>query len=610
MAQQNTIRELLTVVKLVAESKEGLRGLKMTESNVRAHMQRLKDMDKARSENLARVADKDKATHKKATSDLIRETDRQKRAAAQAAARAVTAARREADRVIALKQKVVAALERNEKRAVAAHRKAGFDKNRRTRKDHLKRIQIIMASARREEKAILSSLRRRARLQRAHRTRQIREERNFRKNILRLALGVGLPTTAGVGLAGMFVHDRILRGTADAADEAAITADRISFTTDQVQELKFASDIAGTKWGEVVTALRRMGDNAEDATRGAGMATVAFQEMGISVGELNGPLSDSMALLERIVKEFEGKSGRKLQGLSAQIFGRAGGKSLPLLNLGLDMITKLRKEADELGIVIGVGLTRSSQKFNDTVFRIQGAIAGIRNDIAKDLLPLVNEVAEAILAWWKANRKLIKQGTHKVFKAMAKGLGLVVKAFDRLDRIVRQVNVDGWAGEFEAAALWAGRLIVVMGAAAAVAAFAAWAAFFKFITNPLFLAKMARFAALSIAAAAPWILFAAAITGAALIFEDLMGQLRGEQGLLTGLFVGHGPSRQAVNNAQTRSTFGPGGPFPGLNQQSTGSRNAPPAGAQLTVNVNAQPGERAQDVANRTSRHLWNFGGR
>jgi hypothetical protein len=397
--------------------------------------------------------------------------------------------------------------------------------NRRLRKHHLRKIRELTRSLKQEEREEIKSARRRENFQKQHRKR-MRKLSGLRGFVMG-----AVPSILGISMAGGFIFDRIFKGAADAADEAAILADRIGTTTDQAQRLVFVSDIAGTKVNEVATAMRRMGDNAQDAMRGKGMAVEALTRMGIMPRIQSGELKDQQKLLEAIIEEREKFSVFERQNLDAQIFGRGGAKIAPLLNLGIQSFREIAKEADIYGVVISENLTRSSQKFNDEIVRMKGVLAGVRNEIAEATIPAFTNVLEALREWFALNRKLIVDALMPFVRFLGNTLpALFVTVFERVDRAVNQFTDWGTVLKWLTGTMAAfGAALVTLGGLIAASAFMA--------ALPVIITGLKAIGALLMAFTVPVLKIVAAVSVLLLVFDDFLTFLRGGESVLEGILM-------------------------------------------------------------------------
>jgi len=418
------VRELITVVKLVADTRRGLRDIKQTTAAVSDYMKQLKAASDAQ-EKFEKFFKRDPKGLK-----------RLRKAIRDAASDRAAAAKKRT----ALRKRVLAALARSEAkeraRAEAARHKGVMDEIkalRKRRQEALKNLRGMVRDNQRAQQTMLADTRRRLRRERREFSQNARHARN------RL-LPTGLVGTYGARAAGQFVLDRFIKDTAEAADDAAVLARQIGFTADATQEIAFAGELAGVKVGELKTALRRMGDNAGDAVHGRGMAVQAFKDLEISVDDLNGKLHDNDALLMEITKRLEGLSERKIGNIMAQIFGRAGAKSAPLVAGGLAQFQRFRQLARDTGAVIDESLTQASMRLIDQWILVKMALFGIRNDLAKHLIPLLTDMSSRMFDWWMMNRKIIIQKMDKWIQWLVSAFEMLWEMLDRIDRFVNQVS--------------------------------------------------------------------------------------------------------------------------------------------------------------------------
>tara|TARA_X000001388_G_C2229713_1_gene122649 strand:- start:895 stop:2535 length:1641 start_codon:yes stop_codon:yes gene_type:complete len=236
------------------------------------------------------------------------------------------------------------------------------------------------------------------------------------------------------GAASMF--QSIITETANAGDAAAISADQVSMSAEAWQEYAHAADIAGVPIGRLRTALRRMGDNAVDAQKGAGQATDALVEL---FGTMDKVPKDQDKLFVQIMTHLHemGDSAEAMQrkgGLLAQIFGRAGALSMPLIRLGPKAFAQLRQEARDLGIVLSDDVTRATQKFNDELIRVRRSWEGIRNTIGARLLPQITRIVTGLQLWVREQRTLIEAGLEPWIKTVEIAFAGAFHFFDRFRR--------------------------------------------------------------------------------------------------------------------------------------------------------------------------------
>jgi len=151
----------------------------------------------------------------------------------------------------------------------------------------------------------------------------------------------------------------------------------------------------------------------------------------------------------KIAKGVAGlKDNTERLALAQEFFGRSGAELLPFLSEGAEGIEKLRKQANELGIVFDATAAKEAKMFSDKMKELKEAINGVRNAIAVQLadvlLPYADKIKEIIVNirnWVKEHRELIYTVVFMLERfgsliailfVLSKVVGLVTSAFNLL----------------------------------------------------------------------------------------------------------------------------------------------------------------------------------
>lgn len=165
-------------------------------------------------------------------------------------------------------------------------------------------------------------------------------------------------SAAGIGLLG--------KKMLDTADSTAKTADRVGFTTDALQELRFAASQTGVSTVKLETSLERFTKRIGEAATGMGAAASTYKRLGISVTEADGSLRSSESVLNEVAEALRDMDSQaEKAAATAALFGREGVALSLLLNQGAKGIEAYREQARELGLVIDEQLLRNSEKAVD-----------------------------------------------------------------------------------------------------------------------------------------------------------------------------------------------------------------------------------------------------
>lgn len=339
----------------------------------------------------------------------------------------------------------------------------------------------------------------------------------------------------------------IALGTAKAGDEAYKTSQKIGVNTEALQALRYAAELADIGQAELTTGLKFLSTKMYDASRGAKESQRSFKELGVTYKDQNGNLLSADKMLGSIADKFKDMpDGTKKTALAVDIFGRAGIQMIPMLNEGSAAISKLTEEAKLFGLVIDESSAKSYQEFNDSITRIKGIVVGFRNEIGKELIPVMTDMMHKIIDWIKMNRELLSQRV----KSFVAQLVLILHKFWKMAIVVGKTvaNLVELFGGFEKAVgfltkafitflsikIIAGIGGIVQSVLVAIKAFTA-------LGNAALLAQI-KMAAIPLA-------IGAIIAALYLVIEDIVGFFQGKDSALGLLIDGLKESAPGVFNA-------------------------------------------------------------
>jgi TP901 family phage tail tape measure protein len=285
----------------------------------------------------------------------------------------------------------------------------------------------------------------------------------------------------------------MFKGVADLADGLDELAQKTGVPIEALQEFGYAAGFSGVSIEELGGHMGRLVRNMDAARRGSKVQAQAFREAGIAIKDSSGdlrPVDDVLGDLADKVAAMP--DGADKAALVFKVLGRSGAQMIPVLNEGRAGLERLRKEARESGKVIDGDTAKAFAEFNDNLDRTKAQVEGVKIQIASALLPALSRLLERVLAWVKANRKLL---IAKITNALRTLGNVLVTLYRVLGPIVAAMY------EFVAAVVTAADRIGILKyalVAAALAVGAAWAG-----------------------ALLPFVLLAAAIGAVILIVEDL-----------------------------------------------------------------------------------------
>lgn len=343
-----------------------------------------------------------------------------------------------------------------------------------------------------------------------------------------------LAKVATIGAAAAGTLFGIAKSAADAGDEIAKTSKALGINAQALQELQFAAQIGGVAQNDFNKSVQKFSKNILEARRGSETYLRTFRALGVSSDVINNKQLKTDQLISILADKFQKlPDGVEKTGLAFELFGRTGPRLLPLLNEGAAGVEKLRAEAQALGGVMGEDLLSDSEEFQDAMLRVNNVIAGIRNEVASKLIPVINDIADKAKDWFLANRELIKQNLNGFIKTLimvATGAWRILTEFFNV--VNRGIQLfGGWERAIRFVSL---ALLTVFGAQMLIGIGNMASGVFTLIKTFKMLGNASLIA--SAKAMAIPLLIGAAVVALGLAIEDIISFFNGEDSV-TGIIV-------------------------------------------------------------------------
>lgn len=217
------------------------------------------------------------------------------------------------------------------------------------------------------------------------------------------AIGVGLSVAAFTGW---------IRSAIDAADETNKMAQKIGVAVKDVAGLQLAFRQAGIEGGALQTSMSKL----SVAIANGNDALVA---MNINTRNTDGTLKSTRQVLGEVADKFKSyEDGASKTALAVQLFGKAGAELIPLLNAGADSLDAFDEMARKLGLTLTDETAARAEKFNDTLDLMGQGFKGISMQVAAQLLPTLEGLADQFFSSMTEGDRL---------KRIAEGLSIGLK---------------------------------------------------------------------------------------------------------------------------------------------------------------------------------------
>lgn len=315
-------------------------------------------------------------------------------------------------------------------------------------------------------------------------------------------------------------------GTAKYGSALDDASKKTGLTTQALEEFTYASQLSGGSSESFQNGLVHLARKMGEVKNGSKEATEAFAKLGVRVTDGSG----KFRTWEDVVNDSADAISKMPEGIermvaAQSVFGKSGADMIPVLAGGSAELKRLREEYRLTVGTLTSGQVQMLDKFDDSLVTLRAFGAQVVREFAMPIVQALQPIIDKTLVWIRANRQLITDTATRwgerfasVLTSIAKGIGYVA---DHVDDIVQGLKLIAIAVVSIGTAVlvsmlpaliesitWFGALSIAA-VASAVAAIDAW-----------------------LAAAAPFILLAAAIGLVLLVLDDLFVFLKGGDSLL------------------------------------------------------------------------------
>jgi len=271
---------------------------------------------------------------------------------------------------------------------------------------------------------------------------------------LRGKLGKGIKTAAkygaafaaaGAAVVGAMV--KLASKTAAAGDEIDKNSQKLGISRQTYQELKFVMSQCGMDIEKFKGGMKKLTNTVYDAVDGNEEYAAAFDKIGVKLKDSNGDLRDQEDIMWDTISGLQGMTNQtEKAALANELFGKAGAEMMPLLNQSSGSIEEMRKQAEELGIVLDDKTIDASVKFTDTMDQAKRAFDAIVIKVGAKVMPIVQKMLDWVI------EHIPEIGA--IFSAVGKVVGTVVKYAMKIIRKLIEVFDALFSGTKGNAKVW------------------------------------------------------------------------------------------------------------------------------------------------------------
>ncbi|WP_157812686.1 hypothetical protein [Alteromonas sp. MB-3u-76] len=196
------------------------------------------------------------------------------------------------------------------------------------------------------------------------------------------------------GLVGVAGFGAMISSSLKAGDSIAKLSDRVGISTESLSALQHMAELNGESIEGLDKSIEKMSRSIGEASRGIGTGKKAFEELGISIDQLQGLNAEERFLT--IAEAIKGVGDKSLQAsYASDIFGRSGIKLINTLDQGREGFEAAKNEVESLGLALNRVDAAKIEAANDAILRAQKAIKGVSLQASSQLSPLIEAVATA-----------------------------------------------------------------------------------------------------------------------------------------------------------------------------------------------------------------------
>ena len=180
--------------------------------------------------------------------------------------------------------------------------------------------------------------------------------------------------------------------SASFADNIITLSMQTGQTTDQLQEFSYATELIDVSVDTLQGSLTKLTNNMQDTMNGTGNAKDSFDALGVSVTNADGSMrSANDVFYETIDALGKVKNETERDAMSMDIFGRSAQDLNPLIIQGSDTLKAYADEAHNVGYVLDEEALSALGAVDDAYQRLQKTQEGVKNQLAAEFAPYLEE---------------------------------------------------------------------------------------------------------------------------------------------------------------------------------------------------------------------------
>lgn len=224
-----------------------------------------------------------------------------------------------------------------------------------------------------------------------------------------LALAGGFAAVAAAIVKAEKAMISMTKESAAFADNIITLSMQTGQSTQQLQEFAYASELIDVSVDTLQGSLTKLTNNMQDTMNRTGNAKASFEALGVSVTNADGSMrSANDVFYETIDALGKVKNETERDAMSMDIFGRSAQDLNPLIIQGSKTLKAYADEAHNMGYVLDDDALSALGAVDDAYQRLQKTQEGVKNQLAVEFAPYLEEFYGDVTTMVKDGGKAIK----------------------------------------------------------------------------------------------------------------------------------------------------------------------------------------------------------
>lgn len=181
--------------------------------------------------------------------------------------------------------------------------------------------------------------------------------------------------------------------SASFADNIITLSMQTGQSTEQLQEFAYASELIDVSVDTLQGSLTKLTNNMQDTMNGTGNAKASFDELGVSVtNAVDGSMRSANDVFNETIDALgQVKNETERDAMAMDIFGRSAQDLNPLIIQGSKTLKAYADEAHNMGYVLDDEALSALGAVDDAYQRLQKTQEGVKNQLAVEFAPYLEE---------------------------------------------------------------------------------------------------------------------------------------------------------------------------------------------------------------------------